>query len=119
LPPNHETLDEGEWQKVEANAFIFHIATLPDAVSRHLVQESSDFRQTCSDDPSESSWANHCPHCACVLGDEQLHCEPGGFMPSSAREAQAISLTHIQQDCSAVVAGYAPEPEFFAFMRVR
>jgi hypothetical protein len=119
LPPNHETLDDGEWQKVDANAFIFHIAALPDAVSRHLLEQSADFRQTCVDDPSEPSWANHCPHCACVLRDDELHCEPGGFMPSDALEAQAISLTHVRHAFSALAAGYALEPEFFASMRVR
>jgi hypothetical protein len=119
LPPNHETLDEGEWQKVEANAFIFHIAVLPDAVSRRLLEYSAGFHQTCCDDPSESFWANHCPHCASVFGDDELHCEPGGFMPSDALESQAISLTHVQQAFSATAAGYALEPEFFASMRVR
>jgi len=97
LPPNHETLVEDEWQMVDANAFIFHFAALPDAVSRHLFEQSANFRQTRGDDPSESSWANHCPHCAA---------------------AQAISLTKVERDFSAVAAGYALEPEFFAWMRV-
>jgi hypothetical protein len=119
LPPNHETLDEGEWQKVEANALIFHIEDLPDAVSRHLLEYSAGFHQTSDDEPSESLWANHCPHCASVFSDDELHCEPGGFMPSDALEAQAISLTHVQQLFSATAAGYALEPEFFASMRVR
>jgi hypothetical protein len=119
LPLNHETLDDGEWQKVEANAFIFHIAGLPDPVSRHLLEHFAGFHQTCGDDPSESFWANHCPHCASVFSDDELHCEPGGFMPSDALEAQAISLTHVQQAFSALAAGYALEPEFFASMRVR
>jgi hypothetical protein len=119
LPPNHEALEDGEWQKVDANAFIFYIAELPDAVNRYLLEYSAGFHQARGDDPSESSWANHCPHCECVLSDEELHCEPGGFTPSSALEAQAISLTHVQQVFSAVAAGYALEPEFFASMRVR
>ena len=119
LPPNHETLDDGEWQKVEANAFIFHIDGLPDAVSRHLLECSAGFHQTCGDDPSDSFWANHCPHCASVFCDDELHCEPGGFMPSDVPEAQAISLAHVWQAFSALAAGYALEPEFFASMRVR
>jgi hypothetical protein len=118
LPPNHETLDDGEWQKVDANAFIFHVAALPDAVSRLLLDRSPDFHQTCSDDTSESCWANHCPHCAGVFSDDELHCEPGGFMPSDPVEAQAISLTLVRQAFSAPAAGYALEPEFFASMRV-
>jgi hypothetical protein len=47
-----------------------------------------------------------------------LHCELGGFMPSDVLEAQAISLTLVRQAFSAVAAGYALEPEFFASMRV-
>ena len=119
LPSNHETLDDGEWQKVEANAFIFYIAGLPDAVSRHLLEYSAGFHQTHVDDPSGSFWANHCPHCASVFSDDELHCEPGGFMPSDVPEAQAISLAHVRQAFSALAAGYALEPEFFASMRVR
>jgi len=119
LPPNHETLDDGEWQKVEANAFIFYIAGLADAVSRQLLESYAGFHQIQCDDPSESLWANHCPRCASVFGDDELHCEPGGFMPGDALEAQAISLIHVQQAFSAFAAGYALEPEFFASMRVR
>ena len=118
LPPNHETLDDGEWQKVEANAFIFHIEGLTDAISRRLLQHSAGFHQTSGGEPSESLWANHCPHCASVFSEDELHCEPGGFMPSDAIEAQAISLIHVQQAFSATAAGYALEPEFFASMRV-
>jgi len=119
LPPNHETLDDGEWQTVEANAFIFHIDGLPDAVSRHLLEYSEGFHRTGGDEAAESFWANHCPHCASAFSDDELHCEPGGFMPSDALEAQSISLTHVQQAFSALAAGYALEPEFFASMRVR
>jgi hypothetical protein len=38
-------------------------------------------------------------------------------MPSSTREAQAISLTKVEQPFSAFAAGYALDPEFFASMR--
>ena len=119
LPPKHETLADGEWQKVDANAFIFYVASLPDAVSRFLLERCADFHRTCCDDPAESHWANHCSHCASVFSDDELHCEPGGFMPSDALEAQAISLTRVQQDFSGFAAGYALEPEFFASMRRR
>lgn len=119
MPPNHETLEDGEWQKVDASAFIFHIARLPDAVSRHLLERCAEFHQTSCADPAQSNWANHCPHCAGVFSDDELHCEPGGFMPSDALEAQTISLTHVHQVFSALAAGYALDPEFFASMRVR
>jgi hypothetical protein len=119
LPPNHEALTDGEWQKVDGNAFIFYVGGLPDGVSRLLVEHSAEFHQTCGTDPGESHWANHCPHCAGAFSDDELHCEPGGFMPSSTREAQAISLLKVEQAFSAFAAGYALEPEFFASMRRR
>jgi hypothetical protein len=119
LPPGHETLADGEWQTVDANAFIFYVGGLPDAVSRLLAEHSAEFRRTCGTDPAESHWANHCRHCAGVFSDDELHCEPGGFMPCTIREAQAISLTKVDQPFSAFAAGYALEPEFFAAMRRR
>jgi hypothetical protein len=119
LPPNHEALTDGEWQRVDANAFIFYVGGLPDAVSRLLVERSAEFHQTRDTDPGESHWSNHCQHCAVVFSDDELHCEPGGIMPSSTREAQAISLTKVEQAFSAFAAGYALEPEFFASMRRR
>jgi hypothetical protein len=119
LPPMHETLADGEWQKVDANAFIFYVASLPDPVSQLLRERSVNFIQTCGDDPAESHWANRCAHCAAVFSDDELHCEPGGFMPSDALGAQAISLTHVPMDFSAFAAGYALDPEFFASMRRR
>ncbi len=116
LPPKHETLTDGEWQKVDASAFIFYLASLPNAVSRFLLERNTEFRHVRSDDPAESHWANHCAHCASVFSDDELHCEPGGFMPGDAQEAQAISLTLVPQDFSGFAAGYALDPEFFAAM---
>ena len=119
LPPEHEISTDDEWQRIDANAFIFYVASLPRAVSRLVLERSADFHQTCSGDPAESHWANHCSHCAKVFSDDELHCEPGGFMPGDALEAQAISLTYVQQAFSAFASGYAPDPEFFASMRRR
>jgi hypothetical protein len=119
LPRGHETRIDGEWQTVDANAFIFHVAALPDPVSRLLLERSAAFQETAGDDRAESFWANHCPRCARLFSEDELHCEPGGFMPSSAEEAQAISLTKVGQAFSASAAGYSLEPEFFASMRAR
>ena len=119
LPPNHEMFDDGEWQKVNANACIFHVAGLTDEVSRLLLEHSAAFHQVSSADAVESNWANHCPNCAAVFSDDDLHCEPGGFMPSDTLEARAISLTHVQQPFIAFAAGYALDPQFFVLMRGR
>jgi hypothetical protein len=116
LPPNHESLTDGEWQTVDANAFIFYVGALSDSVSRVLAKHSAEFRRTCGTDPAESHWANHCPSCSWVFSDDALHCEPGGFMPGTTREAQGISLIRVEQPLSAFAAGYALDPEFFASM---
>jgi hypothetical protein len=71
------------------------------------------------EDASEPCWANHCEHCDALVGDDDLHCEPGGFMPGHADEAQAISLFEVRQAFQAVAAGYAVDPEFFVHIRKR
>jgi hypothetical protein len=119
LPPGHEILVDDEWQNVDANAFIFHVTALPESVSRLLLERSAAFHQTSSDDRSEVPWVNHCARCASVFSDDELHCEPGGFMPNSIDEAQAISVSQVEQPFSAFAAGYALDPEHFASMRRR
>jgi hypothetical protein len=119
MPPNHELLADDDWQSVAASAFIFHVTALPDTVQRELQIHSSSFR--CSDgaDASSCSWLNHCEHCDRPIGDDELHCEPGGFMPGDADQAAAIVLSNVPQPFCAVAAGHAPDPEFFGLMRVR
>jgi hypothetical protein len=117
VPPNHEIQVDGEWQIVDGNAFLFHVGELPDAVSRHLFERSPAYRPQLAQDPDDSHWANRCEHCAEPFSDDELHCEPGGFMPSRALDAEAILLSFIHEDFSASVAGYALAPEFFASMR--
>jgi hypothetical protein len=119
VPPDHETLFDGEWQSADANALIFYVTELPDSVGRHLLERSAAFRLHCGQDPADSHWANHCEHCGGLFRDDDLHCEPGGFMPGRAQEAEAIVLSHIAEGFSACAAGYALEPEFFAMMRRR
>lgn len=116
LPPNHEMYLDGEWQHVEAAAFIFYIAELPQAVSRRLLELSPGFRLS-GEGPENSYWANHCEHCGAELSDEELHCEPGGFMPADPMDAERISLLRISRGLSACAAGYALAPEFSVFMR--
>jgi hypothetical protein len=119
LPRGHEILVDCDWQNVDASAFIFHVAALPEAVRRLLLERSAAFHPISSDDSAESAWANHCTRCAAAFSDDDLHCEPGGFMPSSIDEARAISLMPVEQPFSAFAAGYALEPEYFASMRRR
>jgi hypothetical protein len=117
VPANHEIQVDGEWQDAEGNALIFDVAELPDGVSLHLLLRSTAFRLRCSEDLGGSRWLNHCEHCEEPFSDDDLHCEPGGFMPSSEAEAQGIFLSRIDEDFSACAAGYAFEPEFFALTR--
>jgi hypothetical protein len=122
LPPNHETLDteaaeDGVWQTVRAHAFLFYVTELPDAVQRHLVHLSGLFRLTRGADALNAYWANHCEHCGVVIGDQELHGEPGAFMPYDEAEAANIQLLPIGEAFEAAAAGYALEPEFFRLMR--
>jgi hypothetical protein len=116
LPAPHEILIEDEWQSADVSAFLFHITELPEEVRRAL-QTSSCFRLTSGADASDPYWANHCEHCAALVSDDELHCEPGGFMPGNTEEAQTISLIEVRQAFRAVAAGYAVDPEFFVHMR--
>jgi hypothetical protein len=122
LPPNHEVLeDEGEtaaWHAVHANAFVFHVTSLPKSVEARLSQLSAKFYVAHSDTTHNSYWANHCDHCGRFLADQELHCEPEGpFSPSSEAEASRLFLATIDAAFEASAAGYALEPEFFKFMR--
>ena len=116
LPAPHEVLIEDEWQAADAGAFLFYVAELPEHVRRRL-QTSSFFRLSRMEDASDACWANHCEHCDAPVSDDELHCEPGGFMPGDAQEAQDISLFAIAEPFRAVAAGYAVDPEFFVHMR--
>lgn len=113
LPAPHEILIEDEWQAANVSAFLFYVTELPEEVRRLLTQASSFFRLSRVEDASDPCWANHCEHCDALLSDDELHCEPGGFMPGDAQEAQDISLFAIAEPFRAVAAGYAGDPEFF------
>jgi len=112
LPAPHEILIEDEWQPADVGAFLFYLTELPEEV-RHLLQTFSFFRLSGVEDASDPCWANHCEHCDAPVSDDELHCEPGGFMPGHADEAQTISLIEVRQAFRAVAAGYAVDPEFF------
>jgi hypothetical protein len=121
---DHETLDadpEGTdpWQHAGIVAFLFHVTYLSDEVQRRLLPFSPEFRSQHGDAGSSAYWVNHCQHCGGVLDDQELHCEPGVFMPGSEAEAAEIGLFKMDHLLEAAAAGYAPEPEFLEFMRRR
>jgi hypothetical protein len=116
LPAPHEVSIEDEWQGANVSAFLFYVTELPEEV-RHRLQTSSFLRLSRMEDASDPCWANHCEHCDALVSDDELHCEPGGFMPGRADEAQTISLKEVRQAFRAVAAGYAVDPEFFVHMR--
>ena len=118
LPAPHEVLIEDEWQPADVSAFLFYVTELPEEV-RHLLQTSSFFRLSRVEDASDPCWANHCEHCDAPMSDDELHCEPGGFMPGHADEARTISLIEVRQAFRAVAAGYAVDPEFFVHTPTR
>jgi hypothetical protein len=131
VPHDHETLAEDAeddagncaepaaeaWQRANINAILFYVQELPDGVRDRLQQMSRCFRPAHCAATLNSYWINHCEHCSRPLGDHELHCEPGVFMASSEAAAADIELVRIQEPFAAVAAGYAMDPEFFAFMR--
>ncbi|HEX3913944.1 MAG TPA: hypothetical protein VHW71_10585 [Steroidobacteraceae bacterium] len=117
LPTGHEMRIDGRWQRVAANALVFHIAELPCGLGRRLSALVPEFRPTRAKDSRDWYWANHCRHCGGVLSDDELHCEPGGFMPMCEADAAAIRLIRVDEGCELNAAGYALEPQFFAQMR--
>ena len=119
LPPGHESRVDGVWQRIEANAFIFHVAELASPVSRLLHQAAPFFSRKWGEGQRNPYWANHCEHCGSMFNDEALHCEPGGVMPTQPAEAEAILLCHVAEEFSADAAGYALDPEYFSLMRRR
>jgi hypothetical protein len=119
LPAPHEILIEDEWQPADVSAFLFYVTELPEGVRCQLTQACSFFRLTRDPESSDPYWANHCEHCDELVNDDELHCEPGGFMPGHADEAQTISLIEVRQAFRAVAAGYAVDPEFFVHTPTR
>jgi hypothetical protein len=119
LSPGHEARVDGCWQRVEANAFIFHVAQLPAPVSRLLQQVAPFFSRRSGEGQRNPHWANHCEHCGSMFSDDALHCEPGGFMPTRPGEAEAIELSRVGEEFSADAAGYALDPEYFSLIRRR
>jgi hypothetical protein len=121
LPRDHETLDvdaeDADWQMAGANAFLFHVTDLSPCVRRRLLELSQAFRRKSDKGSTKPPWANHCEHCGSVLDDQDLHCEPGTFMPMSEADAVNIELVHIEEMFEAAAAGYALDPEFFSAMR--
>jgi hypothetical protein len=121
MPPGHETLDPeaadgAVWQRSTANALLSYVAYLPDGISRRLCRFAPTFRLVPSPTSLNAYWTNHCEHCDLPLGDHELHCEPGVFMPLSARGAMNIQLFQVLEAIAAVAAGYAADPEFFEWM---
>jgi hypothetical protein len=132
LPRMHETLDvdapdgagdggelaQDEWQRADAHAFLFYVEQLSGDAHRRLQELSQHYRLAHSAVTQSIYWANHCEHCGTLLGDHELHCEPGGaFEPSGPAAAANIELLHRDAPLQAAASGYALEPEFFCFMR--
>jgi ribosomal protein S14 len=131
VPHDHEILheDAGDdaddraepcaevWQRAAINAFLFYVHHLSDGAREQLNRRSPCFRPAYCAATMNTYWVNHCERCSRPLGDHELHGEPGVFMASSGAAAANIELVRIQEPFAAVAAGYAAEPEFFAFMR--
>jgi hypothetical protein len=117
----HEIRDDesDDWESVDAQAFSFYIAAVSAPVHRLLSKLAPHFRFVSDESTGAAGWANHCEHCGLTVDDDLLHVEPGGhgFVPCSENQAAGVSLIEVAEPFEASAAGYALEPEFFAFMR--
>ncbi len=124
LPPHHETLNVDElessaWELASGNAVLFYVEHLCDDVQSHMGQFSAFFRLARSEKTQSSYWANHCEHCATLLDDHDLHCEPGGaFVPVDETAAGKIQIFDFGRPFEAAATGYSLEPEFIRFSSV-
>jgi hypothetical protein len=122
LPPKHKVTDEEAdtgpfWQLVEANAILFCIASVSDAVAVRLRQLSPDYCLV-GETTEDAHWANRCRYCARLIDDRELHEEFGGaFVPAEESDAAKITLISVDEPFKACVSGFSLEPEFFRFMR--
>jgi hypothetical protein len=121
LGPAHEERDDelGDWQAVQGNAFCFYVAAVSRGVYRRLLKSAPNFKFAPSGSAGASGWANHCQHCDLLIGDDELHGEPGvhGFVLCSEAHAASVDLIEVCEPFEALAAGYCLEPEFFALMR--
>jgi hypothetical protein len=116
LPEGHEALVEGRWQLAEANAFLFFITELPAPIGRRLAQKAPLFSRKQGEGNRNPYWTNHCEHCGAAFSDDDLHCEPGVFIPMEPRDAAAVTLAFVAEEFSAAAGGYAFDPQFFDLM---
>jgi hypothetical protein len=107
------------WQPVEANALCFHVAAVSPVVYRRLRSDAPNFRFGCGETTGTAYWANHCQHCSALIGDDELHGEPGshGFVLCSEAHAARVVLIEVHEPFEAAAGGYALAPGFFDCMQ--
>jgi len=128
LPAGHETLEADAvrdggafesdvWETADAEALLFLIEYLPEAVVNRLRELSEYFRLDYNEDSEQSYWLNYCSHCGIKQEDFELYCEPeGAFLPISEGAAASIRLHDVQELFEARAAGYAYAPQFFDYV---
>jgi hypothetical protein len=112
-----QTADQ-EWEHAGFNAVLFYIEHLPRDIQSQLRDSSRLYRFIHCNITQSSYWANHCEHCATLLDDHELHCEPAGaFLPLDEAGGEKIQLFEIVQPFEARISGYSIEPQFLRFAR--
>ena len=117
----HEIRDEesDDWETVAAHALNFYITAVSVPVHRQLRRLAPNFKFVADEVTGFAGWVNHCEHCGRLVDDDLLHVEPGGqgFVPCGEDQAAHVFLMAVDEPFEALAAGYALEPEFFAFMQ--
>jgi hypothetical protein len=125
VPAGHETLEFDSasdasavavWEIAEANAILFDVENLSDAVQNRLRQFAPHYAACISEVTGSENWLNHCNFCGAQQADFDLYCEPeGAFMPISPAAAARIRLVNVCELFAARVSGYGYVPEFLEY----
>ncbi|HEX3848416.1 MAG TPA: hypothetical protein VHV81_13625 [Steroidobacteraceae bacterium] len=94
-------------------ALLFAVRNIPARVEHELRCRVPAFARSGGASSEDSGWANHCSHCARLLDDDELHCEPDvAFVPTSAERAKDVVLEIVREPLEAGADGYALDPLF-------
>jgi Domain of unknown function (DUF5710) len=90
LPPEHETLEEGDdpagdrWERGECSTLLSYVENVSSPVAGELYVLASRYRLDHSQTTDSFYWMNHCEHCEAKLGDFETMEEPGTFFELGA-----------------------------------
>jgi hypothetical protein len=90
---------------------LFYVTEVSASVARRLASVCPWYRQ--APGGPQACLSNHCEHCALLLEDHDLHCEPGGaFQPRTDAEARGVTVWDVDEPLEGDADGFGYEPAF-------